>query len=1083
MMVVDDDINNWSDDSSDESWTPSIDGEEELSDDEGIDWRETPFQAGDVYVTFDKTDSAMIENYIEEKKQIQRRLMDEVQRIHTQNEAYVNANATRYDCKSPLTTNEIMNCILSPVIVYEFMGIMNAHLVQNQHVPVDFKEFQALVRIIFWFCFYNKGPCDVCMFPENYGGGVVDELKNLKGVTISQHQHRLKQLLRSFDGQYHGSHDISKTWQPVYDNDIRLERLFRMIGERTSQICYIPGRTSFVIDDDKLRMRSFLAALLNLVRSKGLNSFGPVCNSVNSLIMGIQLSGYMSHHGENATNILRANLLTIAGQLNPSSMNFPDTDLLGDRGYYDEKYFKTVVDLGLHTTNTVKRSPALAFKFGKTAYMPSREQRSIAEAGPAFSLGATRSIGEKTLHFVMYRNGTGRITFLQSTRPHLAANHWEYVSESRELLYSKKFHEIVQRRHAGFMREEVRFPLPFREQIFQAHGLCEETKSQGTPEWFILRLFRLTSTLSHRVLPRCRDSLSQTAVWLLENDLGLHLESTMESAPVDPSHASKSMEQLMRMSRTELSNIAKSYGRPHSGSKEKLAFQIQEGVKEQIELTTYEKLLKSTFVVPLSDKEKTPHKIGSLNEAKVRAALQEIMKGYDVTLRDCWECGLLSQDSQKFLATSLDGWLVYSENDDSPCEEWKHAGLEIKTPTGSAKRELVMRLRDEFGEYTESTLGDDLFKALVYEPNYRVQVLHHAAVCNFEKVLFIVANEYKPIFSTLISFTTSQKQIYKSLLMEIYYRDLSWAYTTAWNDAKNPENHVPQFRQRAVSTSSFGTDQEVLLFQYALWRILLKLVREAGMPLPRAKRIVPSIVAFWNKGKGRIDEMSRYLLNMKWPFTKATPKQFLTIRELHKVALNVFLLKKHCYTSISQELLSQKSFSQLRLALAKSEGSLSTFLLEIAKTYTILGAMYGMIPSLPQKRPRERGLDGEESEEDDDTDLKRRLDFTTLWQKEARDYCASITRDKLQHFQTDPMLNRIRLDCTLNHEPIARHGPSNKEKRNRCTLCSSGRTGIHTTSYYCPTCCVYLCIVVHEGHKDTCRHRFHYIKDPKNLVY
>jgi hypothetical protein len=145
--------------------------------------------------------------------------------------------------------------------------------------------------------------------------------------------------------------------------------------------------------------------------------------------------------------------------------------------------------------------------------------------------------------------------------------------------------------------------------------------------------------------------------------------------------------------------------------------------------------------------------------------------------------------------------LVYSENDESPREGWKQAGLEIKTPTGSDKRELVLRLRDEFGEYTESTLGNDIFKALVYEPNYRVQVLHHAVVCGFEKVLFVVANEYKPIFSTLISFTTSQKQSYQSLLMEIYYRDLSWAYTTAWNDSRNPEHHVPHFRQRAVSTS------------------------------------------------------------------------------------------------------------------------------------------------------------------------------------------------------------------------------------------------------------------------------------------
>jgi hypothetical protein len=41
MMMVDD-IDIWSDGSSDESWTPSIDDDEELSDDEGVDWWETP---------------------------------------------------------------------------------------------------------------------------------------------------------------------------------------------------------------------------------------------------------------------------------------------------------------------------------------------------------------------------------------------------------------------------------------------------------------------------------------------------------------------------------------------------------------------------------------------------------------------------------------------------------------------------------------------------------------------------------------------------------------------------------------------------------------------------------------------------------------------------------------------------------------------------------------------------------------------------------------------------------------------------------------------------------------------------------
>jgi hypothetical protein len=56
-MTTLDDIDRWSDDSSsDESWTPSIgDGDDEVSDDEGVDWRETPFHPGDIHITFDKT--------------------------------------------------------------------------------------------------------------------------------------------------------------------------------------------------------------------------------------------------------------------------------------------------------------------------------------------------------------------------------------------------------------------------------------------------------------------------------------------------------------------------------------------------------------------------------------------------------------------------------------------------------------------------------------------------------------------------------------------------------------------------------------------------------------------------------------------------------------------------------------------------------------------------------------------------------------------------------------------------------------------------------------------------------------------
>ena len=78
--------------------------------------------------------------------------------------------------------------------------------------------------------------------------------------------------------------------------------------------------------------------------------------------------------------------------------------------------------------NTTRRGPTLAFRFGNTRYNTSREQREIPENGPMLSVGTTRTVREATSFFVAYRNGTGRVTFLQSTIPSLTYACFDYVS-------------------------------------------------------------------------------------------------------------------------------------------------------------------------------------------------------------------------------------------------------------------------------------------------------------------------------------------------------------------------------------------------------------------------------------------------------------------------------------------------------------------------------------------------------------------------------------------------------------------------------------------------------------------------------
>lgn len=289
---------------------------------------------------------------------------------------------------------------------------------------------------------------------------------------------------------------------------------------------------------------------------------------------------------------------------------------------------------------------------------------------------------------------------------------------------------------------------------------------------------------------------------------------------------------------------------------------------------------------------------------------------------------------------------------DEPANNQKqHAALEIKSPTSLSVRQKVHELRDQHGEYTQCTLGDITFNALVYKPEYRVQVLHHAVVCGFDKVLFVVANEFKPIYATMISVTQQQRETYIYMVTEhIYENSLKWAYTTAWDDKANPEQHFPDFREEAVTTPKYHVDHDTLAFHYAVWRLTVTMVEEAGMPLPIAKRIAPKIVCVWNKYKGRIDEMSEYLKKMLWYLSQATPKQQVTIREIKKVALNAFLAKKHAFNTLPPEAFQGRSFSQIRRALSKHEGTLSEFVLSLARTFRLLLPAPGLVPRSPFKR-------------------------------------------------------------------------------------------------------------------------------------
>jgi hypothetical protein len=272
-----------------------------------------------------------------------------------------------------------------------------------------------------------------------------------RGTNTENKIARMNVLLRSFDGHVESNSprwvddmEGGVYWSPIYGIDRELEKLFRDVGGRTSHIAFIDGYTDLIIDE-QLRMRSTKANQHSLSRMMSAKSFGPVGNCINSIARCISLSCHMNHHGESSKDIITSGLMIIQGINNPNSLNFPMTTIHGDRGYNDDECFHLIEGASMGFLNTVKRGPSLAFKFGLTRYNTNREQRDIPENGPVLSLGAVRSVGSVVCHFVAYRNGTGRVTFLQSTIPSLSYGSFDYITTHKELRYAKPYKAILQK--------------------------------------------------------------------------------------------------------------------------------------------------------------------------------------------------------------------------------------------------------------------------------------------------------------------------------------------------------------------------------------------------------------------------------------------------------------------------------------------------------------------------------------------------------------------------------------------------------------------------------------------------------------
>ena len=83
----------------------------------------------------------------------------------------------------------------------------------------------------------------------------------------------------------------------------------------------------------------------------------------------------------------------------------------------------------------------------------------------------------------------------------------------------------------------------------------------------------------------------------------------------------------------------------------------------------------------------------------------------------------------------------------------------------------------ELVSFSQCEYETTVLKQLVYKPEYRKQVLHHASV-NY--VLFVIAGTTMVHYAVFIHFPYGKVTCMRSILSGVYQQSLKWSYASAW---------------------------------------------------------------------------------------------------------------------------------------------------------------------------------------------------------------------------------------------------------------------------------------------------------------
>ena len=91
-----------------------------------------------------------------------------------------------------------------------------------------------------------------------------------------------------------------------------------------------------------------------------------------------------------------------------------------------------------------------------------------------------------------------------------------------------------------------------------------------------------------------------------------------------------------------------------------------------------------------------------------------------------------------------------------------------------------------------------------------------------------------------------------------------------------------------ISSKGYVVDEACIHLHLCLSRSLWTIVVKHGKPLPPGQHLIPTIVAYWNRDKGGVDVLSRFLKHVKIHFGRVSPPVVYVVRMIFMLIFSDF---------------------------------------------------------------------------------------------------------------------------------------------------------------------------------------------------